>query len=117
MTYTVVEEVDSSSLDSFEEVRCEFEFEPGSRLFLLAVHDIETNTSNLTVKLLDIHVVEDVTLQGTRVEDEQGFVNYITTSYVFRFKLDASTGIPTAKYAILEGTDQSYDLGNSCHIN
>ncbi len=117
VTLVTVEDIDNSSIDNFEEVRCEIGFESETRLFVIASYDIETDTASLVIKMLENSVIEEAALNGTRVEDEDGFVNYITTDYVFRFYLEDSLGIPRANYAILESPNESFDLGNSCIIN
>lgn len=117
VTVVTVEELDSPSSESFEEVRCELPLASDSSLFVIASYDIEANSASLIVKMLESSVLEEAILEGTRVEDEDSFVNYITTDYVFRFYLEDSLGIPKARYAILESSNESFDLGNNCIVN
>ena len=117
VTLITVEELDSSSVDNFEQIRCELVLESDARLFVVAAYNIETDDVSLIVKMLENSVLEEATLKGTRTHDEDGFVNYITADYVFRFYLEDSLGIPKAKYAILESPNESFDLGNNCIID
>ena len=106
-------ESDIYSSKNFEQVRCELELSD-SKLIVVATYELETDVATLMVKLLDDVIIQDVHLNGTRVEDEENFVNYITSEYVFRFNLDDDMGIPKPRFSILESPDISYDLGDNC---
>ena len=116
-TYKTKDVQKNSSLEIFEEIRCEMIVEEGVKIFVIANYDLSTLVSNLTVKFLNDHSIEDVTNQGTRIEDTNNVVTYITPEYVFSFFIDDTTGIVQIKNALLEGTDNSYELDNNCHFN
>ena len=72
VTLVTVEDIDNSSVDNFEEVRCEIGLASETRLFVIASYDIETDTASLVIKMVENSVLEGASLNGTRVEDEDG---------------------------------------------